>query len=52
MCPEIDNPACWQIRAVICFLYAKHVNAAETHCEFCAVYGQNVMSEETLKTLV
>jgi hypothetical protein len=45
MCPVIDNPASCEIRVVICFLHAKNVNAAEIHCELCAVYGQNLMSE-------
>jgi hypothetical protein len=45
MYPAIDNPANCGIRAVIRFLYAKNVNAAEIHRELCATYGQNVMSE-------
>jgi hypothetical protein len=49
MCPDTDNPASCEIRAVIRFLRAKNVNAAEIHRELCAVYGQNVMSEGTVR---
>jgi hypothetical protein len=45
MCPVIDNPASCEIRAVIRFLHAKNISAAEMHSELCVVYGQNVMSE-------
>jgi hypothetical protein len=37
------------MRAVICFLRAKIMSAAENRCELCAIYGQNVMSEGTVK---
>jgi hypothetical protein len=47
--PAIDNPAGCEIRAVILFLRAKKKNAAEIHCELCSVYGQNVMSEGTVR---
>jgi hypothetical protein len=49
MCPAIDNPASCEIRVVIVFLHAKKVNAAEIHRELCAVYGQNIMSEGTVR---
>jgi hypothetical protein len=49
MCPVIDNPARCEIHAVICFLHAKNVSAAKTHRELYAVYGQNVMSEGTVR---
>jgi hypothetical protein len=49
MCPEIDNPADCEIRAVIHFLHAKNVSAAESHPELCTVYSQNVKSEGTLR---
>jgi hypothetical protein len=50
MCPAIDNPASCKICAVIHFLHAKNMNAAEIHCELrAAVYGQNVISEGTLR---
>jgi hypothetical protein len=44
-----DNPASYEIRAVIRFLHAKNVGAAEMHCELCAVYDENVMSEGTVR---
>jgi hypothetical protein len=40
-CPAIGNPASCEIRAVIRFLHAKNMSAA--------VYGQNVMSEGTVR---
>jgi hypothetical protein len=54
MCPAIDNPTSCEIRAVIiCFLHAKNMNAAEINCKLCAVvYGQNVMSEGTVRQCV
>jgi hypothetical protein len=36
MCPTIDNPASCEIRAVICFLHARNMSAAEIHSELCA----------------
>jgi hypothetical protein len=47
MCPAIENPASCEIHVVIRFLCAKNTSAAEIPCEICAVYGQNIMSEET-----
>jgi transposase len=48
-CPVIDNTASCEILAVIRFLHAKNMNAAEIHRELCMViYGQNV-SEETIR---
>jgi hypothetical protein len=49
MCPASDNSASCEIRAVIRFLHDKNMNAAEIHRELCAVYGQNVMSEGTVR---
>jgi hypothetical protein len=49
ICPAIDNPASCEIRAVIRFLHPKNMNAAEIHRELYAVYGQNVMSEGTVR---
>jgi hypothetical protein len=50
MCPVIDNCTSRKIHAVICFLHAKNTSAAEIHHELCtAVYGQNVMSEGTVR---
>jgi hypothetical protein len=51
MCPVIDRPASCEIRVVIHFLHAKNMSAAEIHHELHTVYGQNVMSEGTLKTV-
>jgi hypothetical protein len=47
MCPAIDNHTSCGIRALTRFLHPKNINAEEIHSELCAVYGQNVMSEET-----
>jgi transposase len=47
MCPAIDNPASWEIHAVIRFLHAKNMSAAEINHELCADYCQN-MSEGTV----
>jgi hypothetical protein len=33
MCPAIDNPTSCEIRAVIPFLHAKDMSAAEIHLE-------------------
>jgi hypothetical protein len=50
MWPAIDNPASCEIRSPVRFLHAKITSAAEIHCELCtAVYGQNVMREETVR---
>jgi hypothetical protein len=49
LCPAIDNPASCEIRALIRFLHAKNMSSAEIHQELCAVYGQNVMSEGTVR---
>jgi hypothetical protein len=50
MCPAIDNPTSCEILAIIRFLQAKNLNAAQIHRELCAVvYGQNVMSEGTVR---
>jgi hypothetical protein len=49
MSPAIDNPASFEIYSVIVFLNAKNIFAVEIYCELCAVYGQNVMSERTVR---
>jgi hypothetical protein len=49
MCPAIDNPASCKICAIIRFLYAKNISAAEIRRELCAVYGQNAMNEGTVR---
>jgi hypothetical protein len=50
MCPATDNPASYEIRAVIRFCRPKTMSAAEIHRELCPeVYVQNVMSEGTVR---
>jgi hypothetical protein len=49
MCPAIYNPASCEIRPIICFIHTKIMSAGEIHCELCKVYGQNAMSEETVR---
>jgi hypothetical protein len=50
MCPVIDNPTSCEIRAVIRFIHTIRMIAAEIHGELrAAVYGQNVMSEGTVR---
>jgi transposase len=49
MCPVIDNHTSCKIRAIIRFLHTKNMSAAEMHCELCAVYGEIVMSEGTVR---
>jgi hypothetical protein len=49
MCPVIDNPSNSEIRAVIHFLHTKNMNAEEIHRELFMVYGQNVISEGTVR---
>jgi len=41
----IKNPASFEIRAVIWFLNATILTAAEIHQQLCGVYGPSVMSE-------
>jgi hypothetical protein len=49
MCPAIDNTDSCEIHTVIRFIHAKTLNAAEIHRKLRAVYGQNVMSEGTVR---
>jgi hypothetical protein len=49
MCSVIDNPTSCEIHAVIHFIYAKNMSAAEICRELCVVYGQNVMSEGSVR---
>jgi hypothetical protein len=49
MCRAIDNPTSCEIGAFILFLHAKNMSAAEMHLELCAVYGQSVISEGTVR---
>jgi hypothetical protein len=48
-CPAIDNPTSCEIHAVIRCLHTKSMSAAEIHRELCTVYGQNVMSDGTVR---
>jgi hypothetical protein len=48
-CHTIDNPVSYEIRTVISLLYAKNMSAVEIHHELCAIYGQSVMSEGTVR---
>jgi hypothetical protein len=49
VCPAIDNPASCEILAVVSFLRVENMSAAEIYRELCPVYGQNVMSEGTVR---
>jgi hypothetical protein len=49
MSPAINNLASCEIRAVVRFLHAKNMSAAEIHRELCVVCCQNVMSEGTVR---
>jgi hypothetical protein len=52
MLTAIDNPASCEIRTVIHHLHAKNMSAAKILCELCVVvYGQNAMSEQTVRQL-
>jgi hypothetical protein len=49
MCSVIDNIASCEILAVIRFLHAKNMSAAEIHWELCMmIYGQNVRSNRII----
>jgi hypothetical protein len=50
MCPATDNPTIWKIDAVVCFVLAKNMGAAEIHHElYVLVYDQIVMSKRTVR---
>jgi hypothetical protein len=50
ICHATNNPDSCEIRALIRFLHAKSMSAAEIHHELrAAVYDQNVMSEGTAR---
>jgi hypothetical protein len=49
MCPVFDNPTSCKICSVIRFLHAKSMSVAEIHRELRAAYGQNVVSEGTVR---
>jgi hypothetical protein len=48
MYPATDNPSC-EIHALVRFLQAKNMSAAEIHRQLCAVYSHSVMSEGTMR---
>jgi hypothetical protein len=52
MCLAIDNPASFEIGAVIRFLHSKNMSAAEIHRELCAVCGQKCNERRNSKTMV
>ena len=45
MASKISDPASCEVRAVIRFLNAKGINAAQIHRELIEVYGPGVMGE-------
>lgn len=45
----IDSPASCEIRAVIRFLHAKGISAAEIHRQLCQVYGENIITEAAVR---
>jgi hypothetical protein len=49
MCPAIGKPARRKIHAVIRFLHKKNMSAVEIHHKLLRIYGQNVMSEGTVR---
>jgi len=49
MCAAINNPASYEVRAVIRFLLARNNNVAEIHRQLCEVYGPNVMSDSKVR---
>jgi hypothetical protein len=50
MYPAVNHPTSCEISAVIFFLHAKNMSVEEIYRELCAaVYGQNAISEETVR---
>jgi hypothetical protein len=49
MYPVIDNTTSCKIHAIIHFLRPKNMSAMKIRHEVYAVYGQNVMSEGTVR---
>lgn len=45
MSPPMQNPAKFEIRTVICFLYAEDTKAVEIHRQISKVYGGNIMND-------
>jgi hypothetical protein len=49
MCPVTDDPTSYEIHTVVIhFLHAK-MWPIEIHSELCMVYGQNLISEGTVR---
>jgi hypothetical protein len=49
MCPANNNPVGCEIHAAIRFLHTKNTSSVKIRCELWAVYGQNVMSEGSVR---
>jgi transposase len=49
MDPLIATPASCEVRGVIRFLQAEGHSAAEIHCRLCRVFGDNVMSDSSVR---
>jgi transposase len=49
MCAAVSNPASCEVCAVIGYLHAKQMSAADIHCELCVVYGPNIMSGRSVR---
>ena len=49
MCAAVSNPASCEVCAVIGYLHAKQMSAADIHYELCVVYGPNIMSEGSVR---
>jgi hypothetical protein len=49
MCPAIDNNASCEIRVVISFLYTNNMAAREIQHGLCALYGQIVIREGSVR---
>jgi hypothetical protein len=47
----IDNSPAMKV-VVIHSLCAKNMSAVEIYCDLCTVYGQNIIREGTVKTMV
>jgi hypothetical protein len=48
MAESIQNPAKYEVRAVIRFLHAKGETAAEIHRQLASVYGEDVMNRQNV----
>jgi hypothetical protein len=48
MAMSIPNATKCKIHTVIQFLYTKEKSAAEIHCQFVSVYGEDVMKRQNM----